>query len=132
MIGIGSRDLVYSVTLHVGLIMLVTMLQPFTVAMRRDFDAVAVNVITLPPLGDVKAKGQAAAAAAEAVKDKSVPIATPESKKTKKAADKSKQKAKPKPAAADTVPATTGIDSGVDISGQLGPGSANPALRLRT
>ena len=46
-----SRDFIYSLFLHGGLLILITMLNPFTVHMRTDFESVAVNILEMP-LGD--------------------------------------------------------------------------------
>lgn len=128
--GITTRDLAYSIGLHLTLILMVVMLNPFVVALRPKFDAVTVNIISLPPLGDpalLKGDQLKVSVPPKTVEDKAaVPIATPESKtKTKKADSKKKETAKP---ARDTkykgdAVKGDGSEGGKDVTGQLGPGS---------
>lgn len=128
--GITTRDLAYSIGLHITLIFVVVVLNPFVVAMRPQFDAVTVNIISLPPLGDpalLKGDQLKVSMPPKTVEDKAaVPIAAPESKtKTKKADSKKKETAKP---ARDTkykgdAVKGNGSEGGKDVTGQLGPGS---------
>ncbi|MDD4052280.1 MAG: energy transducer TonB [candidate division Zixibacteria bacterium] len=127
--GIATRDLVYSIILHVALILMVTMLNPFVAAMRPKFDAVTVNLISLPPLGNpalLRGDNLKASVPQKTVEEKTaVPIATPESKAKTKKTDKKKETAKP---ARDTkykgdAAKGEGAEGGKDVTGQLGPGS---------
>lgn len=130
MIELNGRDIFYSIILHLGLLMTITFLKPFTVRTHRDFDAITVNVISLPPKGDLDLlKGkELQAQVPQALKkdEQAVPLATPESKAKAKKAEKKEKQAKPKKDtqykgnAALSDKSQTG---GTDVSDQLGPGS---------
>jgi TonB family protein len=131
--GISYRDLVYSILLHAGLLIMITMLNPFSMNLSRDFDSVAVNIISMPPLGDPELiKGSAPEISIpQATLDEpaDIPISKPESKTEKKPVEKKEETPKPKPkkdtgykgqaAKADETQA-----GGTDISDQLGAGTA--------
>ena len=99
MIPISSRDFVYSVILHAGLILMITMLNPFVVRSRHDLESIAVNIITLPPLGDpTLAKGGVKAVVPQktVADEAAVPITTPKPKEDVKKTDKKPATDKPK------------------------------------
>ena len=130
---ISIRDLFYSAILHVGLILLLTLLNPFMVVMRPDFEAVSVNIIELPPLGmEELIKGEMPEVSIpQALYEEEIatPIATPESREEPYEIEKkAEEQPKPKPKK-DT--SYKGLvqkgdkdqKGGTDVSDQLGPGT---------
>jgi TonB family protein len=130
---ITSRDFIYSVLLHAGLLILITMLNPFAMRMARDFESVAVNIITMPPIGDpalIKASMPEITIPQATIDDEAiVPISKPESKTELKPVEK-KETPKPK----DKPRRDTGYKGqaakaestqagGADVSDQIGPGT---------
>ncbi len=139
MISISKRDLFYSVVLHGGLILMVTMLNPFVVRPGQDLESIGVNIISMPPLGDpalVQGGQMPEVSIPQAlVEDEvAVPITAPESKKeikkveTKPQSKPKETKPKPKP---EKDPGYQGLvqkgdktqKGGADISDKIGPGS---------
>jgi TonB family protein len=100
-----SRDFIYSLFLHGGLLILITLLNPFMVQMRTDFESVAVNIIEMPPLGDptlIKAQMPEISIPQALTADEiAIPIETPESRtepeEIERPEEKPKEKPKPKP-----------------------------------
>lgn len=133
MVGITSRDLFYSVLLHIGLIMVITMINPFTVHMRRDFDSVAVNLISMPPLGNPElVKGsmpEITIPRATFEEEAEIPISPPESKTELKPVVKKETPEPERKPRRDT--GYKGLAQqgdkeqagGTDVSDQIGPGS---------
>jgi protein TonB len=130
--GITSRDFVYSVFLHLGLLLTITMLNPFSIGGRPDFDSVAVNIITMPPLGNpelIKGEMPEISIPQATVEDEAViPIAKPESKTELKQVEKKKETPKPKPKKdtgyqGDASKAEKKQAGGTDVSDQLGAGT---------
>lgn len=139
MIAISKRDLFYSIILHGGLILMVTMMNPFVVHPSHDLESIGVNIISLPPLGNPDliqgGKMPEVSIPQALVEDEvAIPISPPESKKeVKKVADKPKPKpkeTKPKPKP-EKDPGYQGLaqkadktqKGGADISDKIGPGS---------
>jgi TonB family protein len=94
---LAKRDIIYSVVLHVGLLLAITMVNPFTMKPRQDLDVVSVNVITMPPVGSSEpAPKEKEIAIPQAVTEEpeAIPISEPQSE-TKPA--KVEEKPKPKP-----------------------------------
>lgn len=136
MIAIRSKDFLYSLALHIALILMVTMLNPFVVRPRHDFDSVAVNVITMPPLGDAALieGGMPEISIPEAIvqEEIAIPISPPESKKEIKKTEKKPTPAKetPKPEPKKDAgyeglakPGDRTQAGGTDVSDKIGPGT---------
>jgi TonB family protein len=130
--GITSRDFVYSVILHFGLLLTITMLNPFSIGRQPDFDSVAVNIITMPPLGNpdlIKGAMPEVSIPQATVEDEAViPISKPESKTELKPVEKKKETPKPKPEKdtgykGDASKAKKTEAGGADVSDQLGAGT---------
>jgi len=130
--GISYRDLVYSVLLHVGLLVMITMLNPFAMNIGRDFDSVAVNIISMPPLGEPElikeSAPEVAIPQATFEEPAEIPISKPESKTEKKTIEKKEETPEPKPRKdTDYKGQATKADEnragGTDISDQLGAGT---------
>lgn len=133
---ITSRDIFYSIFLHVGLLLLIVMFNPFSVTMQRDFDAATVNIITMPPLGepiDIAEAPEIAIPTATFEEEASIPISKPEAK-TEKKPIKENPKPEKKPEPKPEKPRDTGYQGlaqegdknqagGTDVSDQVGPGS---------
>ena len=48
----STRDLFISVIFHAVLLFAITVLNPFKVVLKPDFESVGVNIIEMPPLGE--------------------------------------------------------------------------------
>jgi TonB family protein len=127
---ITSKDFLYSVFLHFGLVLIVTLLNPFTAIVRPDFEYAAVNIIELPPLGDpALIKGEMPEITIpEAVfkEEVATPIVTPESRTESYELEKEKEKPKPRRDTGYKDKARKGEadkQGGTDVSDQLGPGT---------
>jgi len=129
----SGKDLFFSVILHLGLILMLTAFNPFSVAMRPSFDAVTVNLISPPPLGDpelIKGNEIPEVTIPQAiVEDEAyIPLSKPESNLEKQEIKKPKETPKPEP---DRDAGYQGRveqgdqnqKGGADVSDQLGPGS---------
>jgi len=132
--GITSRDLFYSILLHIGLLLLITMLNPFVTGMRSDFDSVAVNIISMPPLGDPELiKGsmpEIAIPQATMEEEAIIPIEKPESKRELKPVAKKEPPPEPKKKPrqdpgyqGQTQTADKTQAGGTDVSDQIGAGT---------
>ena len=123
---VSSRDIAYSVLLHFSLIMLVTLVNPFSIHIRRDFESVAVSIISLPPAGDpALLKGNLQTPAqAKAKEEVAVPIAKAETKPAAKKPDKAKSKpAKDEGYKGQAEKSDKTQGGGTDVSDQIGPGT---------
>lgn len=132
-----SRDYIVSLILHIGFFIIIALMNPFKIKTHHDFESVAVNVISMPPLGNpelIKEEMPEIAIPQAMVDDDiAVPISEPESKTEKMVIEKPVEKPKLKPEKKkqkkDTgyqSKAKTGETSqkgGTDVSDQLGPGS---------
>lgn len=132
-----SRDFFFSLIVHLGLLFAVTLVNPFTVRTGLDFDAVGVNIITLPPLGDpalIKGGDIPEVAIPQAIieEEVTIPIATPESKTEKYEIEKPQEKETPKPKPeprrdtgyrGDARKGDQQRAGGADVSDQVGAGS---------
>ncbi len=136
-----SRDYIVSLILHVGFFVIIALMNPFKIKMHQDFESIAVNVISMPPLGNpelIKAEMPEIAIPQAMVDDDiAVPISEPESKTEKMVIEKPVEKpkpAEPKPKKEPKEKKETGYQSkvktgdksqkgGTDVSDQLGPGS---------
>jgi len=131
--GITSRDLVYSIMLHVGLLLMITMLNPFSIRGRSDFDSVAVNIISFPPLGNPEliksSMPEISIPQATYEEEAVIPISKPESKtELKPIVKKTETKPKPKPQKdpgyqGDAKKGEATKAGGADVSDQLGAGT---------
>lgn len=125
MMEITGRDLTFSVGLHIGLIMLVLLLNPFTIALHPKMDAIAVNIITMPPLGNpdlLKNKTKEIIIPKPAGEDQAaVPLKTPESAVKK---DKKKEPAKPIRHTDTGYKGIANQQEGTSASDLAGPGTA--------
>lgn len=128
--GITSRDFIYSVILHVGLLLTITMLNPFTLNMVSDFDSVAVNIISMPPLGNpdlIKGSMPEIAIPEATIEDLAViPISKPESKTELKPVEKKEESPKPKRDTGykgDAKKDEASKAGGTDVSDQVGAGT---------
>jgi TonB family protein len=134
---LGKRDLVYSVALHIGLLLAVTMVNPFTIRPRLDTDIVSVNIVTMPPLGKAEPVAQPEEVVipqAVAEEPEAIPISEPESK-TEPAKVEQKKEEKPKPKLEKKEDkgyqgqiqkgdeAKTGSTKGTKVEGATAPGS---------
>ncbi|MCK5125072.1 MAG: TonB C-terminal domain-containing protein [candidate division Zixibacteria bacterium] len=130
-----KRDILFSLVFHVGILLTLTLLNPFNVISRPSFESVSLNIIEIP-LGNpdlipekVMPKIEIPEAMAE--EEASIPIATPESRETPKEVDKPKEEPKPEPRkdlGYQEQPKTSdktqqGSADGTDVSDQLRPGS---------
>lgn len=126
---ITARDFIYSVTFHLALLLALVVLKPFAVAMKPRMESVAVNIISLPPLGDpalARRNDAPISIPPRTAEDKAaVPIKTPESKAKTTKTDKPKETSKPPRDTKYKGNALTGAaaDGGADVTGKLGPGS---------
>ncbi len=130
--GITSRDFIYSLVLHVGLLLTITMLNPFAIGLRPDMESVAVNIISMPPLGDpelIKGSMPDIVIPQATIEDiAEIPISKPESKTELKPVEKKEETPKPKPKK-DTGykgQADKAEDSqagGTDVTDQIGAGT---------
>lgn len=125
-----GKDIFYSILLHVGLIMMLTILNPFRVIVRHDFEAVAVNIITLPPMGDPALRTEEAPEITipQATFDEpeAIPVSPPEMITETKEVEKPVKKPKPKRDEGykgNAKEADTNQKGGTDVSDQVGPGS---------
>lgn len=136
---ITKRDIFFSLLFHVGLLISLTLLNPFKVV-HQDFDSVGVNIIEIPPLGNpdlIKGAETPKITIPEAIEpeEEAIPLETPESREMRKEVEKQKvdtPKPKPikkpdknqgyqgQPKAGDKTQQGT---DGTDVSDQLGPGS---------
>ena len=132
--GITSRDFIYSLALHIGLLLMITMLNPFAIGIRPDMDSVAVNIISMPPLGDpelIKGQMPEISIPQATIEDiAEIPITNPESKTKPKPVEKKKETPKPKPkkekdsgykGQADK--GETSKAGGTDVTNQIGAGT---------
>lgn len=131
--GISARDIFYSVILHLGLLMTLTMLNPFKVVMRPDFESVSVNIIELPPLGKPEFinadKPEVAIPQALEEEEIATPITTPESREEAYEVEKKTEETPKPPPKKDT--SYKGLaqkgdknqKGGTEVSDQLGPGT---------
>lgn len=131
--GITSRDFIYSAMLHIALLLMITVLNPFAIRISRDFESVAVNIISMPPLGDpalVKGSMPEIAIPQATVDEEAViPISKPESKTEAKPVEKKEETPKPKPKKdtgykGQAQKADKDQAGGTDVSDQLGPGTS--------
>jgi len=112
---------------------MITMLNPFSIRGRTDFDSVAVNIITLPPLGNpdlIKGSMPEISIPQATVDEEAViPISDPESKTDLKPVKKKEEtKPKPKPKEdqgykGDAKKSDASKAGGTDVSDQLGAGT---------
>jgi outer membrane biosynthesis protein TonB len=136
MIAIRSKDFLYSVALHAALILAITMINPFAIRPSHDLDSIAVNIISMPPLGDpalIEGGDMAEISIPQAVVEENIaiPIEAPESKKETKEVPKpepKKETPKPEPKkdAGYQGLAKTGDKTqqgGTDVSDKVGPGT---------
>lgn len=143
--GMTKRDIFFSLIFHFGILLSLTLLNPFNVLSRPDFESVGVNIISMPPLGNpdlIKGDQMPEVKIPEAIveEEAAIPIAMPESRNTPKPVDKPKpkqEKAKPKPKEDPgyTGKPKTGDKSqqgsdATDASDQLGPGSKFGSLNV--
>jgi len=128
-----SRDIFFSVLLHIALLAALTLINPFKVSLHPDFDSATVNLVTMPPLGNpelIKADMPPIAIPQATMEDEvSVPLSTPESVVEEKPVEKKKEQPKPKPPdrdagyKGDAKKADAAQKGGADVSDQLGPGT---------
>lgn len=135
-----SRDYIFSLILHVGFLVIIALMNPFKIKTHQDFESIAVNVISMPPLGNpelIKTEMPEIAIPTAIVEDDvAIPISDPESKTEKLEIEKpvvkpkaEKPKPEPKKEKKDTgyqSNTKTGESSqqgGTDITDQLGAGS---------
>lgn len=131
-----ARDILYSLIFHVGLIMMVSIMNPFNVLMKPDFDSVGVNIIEMPPLGSpelIQPDNMPEISIPEAMVEEeiAVPISTPETQEEPVEIEKPPEEEveeKPEPerdtsykGQAET--ADRDQEGGTDVSEQMGPGS---------
>jgi TonB family protein len=102
--------------------------------MSRDFDSVAVNIISMPPLGDpelIKGSMPEIAVPQATIEEEAVfPISKPEAKTEMKPVEKKEDTPKPKPKPrkdegykGNAQEAETSQTGGTDVSDQLGAGT---------
>ena len=131
---VTGKDLFYSIILHVGLIMMLSVLNPFSVLVKPDFEAVAVNIISLPPMGDpakiVEEMPEITIPQATFEEEAAIPVSPPESVTEEKELEKPVEKEKPKPKPrrdegyqGNAEKGETTQKGGSDVSDMLGPGS---------
>lgn len=137
---ITKRDIFYSLLFHAGLLAMLTLLNPFNVMSRPDFESIGVNIIEMPPLGNpelIQGAQTPEIVIPEAIEpeEEAIPLETPESRDIPKEIEKPKPKPKeqtPKPIPKEDPgyqgqpkigdKSQAGTD-GTDVSDQLGPGS---------
>lgn len=133
---VSLKDLTFSIVLHVGLILIITVMNPFTISMAPDFESIGINIIEAPPLGEpelIKAEmPEIPIPQALVEEDISIPLADPEPSteplELAKVVDPPKPKPKPKPKkdqgyTGKSKDGETTQQGGTDISDQLGPGT---------
>ncbi len=143
---ITKRDIFFSLFFHVGLLLILTLLNPFNVLNRPDFDSIGVNIIEMPPLGSPdlvipEKVPEVVIPEALEVEEAAIPLETPESREEPKEIEQTQEEPKelPKPQPKEdkgyqgqTKTADknqTGTD-GTDVSDQLGPGSKLGSIRV--
>ncbi len=137
MIDIRSKDFLYSLALHATLILAITMINPFAIRPSHDFDSIAVNIISMPPLGDpalIEGGEMPEISIPQAIAEEEVaiPIEAPESKKEIKETPKQPEPKKdtPKPEPKKDAPyqglaqkGDKNQQGGTDVSDKIGPGT---------
>ncbi|MFH1700978.1 MAG: TonB family protein [Candidatus Zixiibacteriota bacterium] len=116
--------------------MMITIMNPFKVLMKPDFDSVGVNIIEMPPLGSpelIQPDKMPEISIPEALveEDIAVPISTPETREKpveiKKPPEEKVEDPKPERDTSYKGQAKTADKNqqgGADVSSQIGPGSA--------
>lgn len=139
-----SRDILFSLTLHVGFFVIIALMNPFKIKIHQDFESIAINVISLPPLGEpelIKEEAPEIVIPTAIVEDDvSVPISEPESKTEKMEIEKPVEEPKPKPEKkkpredkgyqSKAKKGETAQMGGADITSQLGAGSKFGSARI--
>lgn len=131
---VSFKDITLSIILHLGLILIITVMNPFTISMTPDFESIGINIIEMPPLGEpeliAEEMPEISIPRAVVEEDISIPLSDPESSdqtiEIEKAVDPPKPKPKPKKDpgyTSKTKEGETTQEGGTDISDQLGPGT---------
>lgn len=127
MTAVAPKDFLFSLLLHAGLILGITMLNPFTVTTHPKFESVAVNIISLPPLGNpdlIKSGVQKISIPQQTAKEqKAVPLPIPSKTKKQNADKKASPKAKNNAGYVNDSKKGAEAQTGIDVGEALGPGS---------
>ncbi len=137
---ISLKDITISVIVHILIIAMISLLNPFAVVHRPDLDAVRVNLIEMPPLGSPDVAPLEAPeitipqATIEDIAE--MPISMPESRKEKQEIEKPEPpQPKPKPREDQGYKGMAEVSDsaqkgGTDVSDQLGPGTKFGAVAV--
>lgn len=123
---LSRRDIGYSIILHLGLVSMLVAVNPFTVHIRNRFNAVEVNVITLPPRGnpDLIKGNELKPVIPQATKEDKAAVPLESKKTTPKTPDKKKPtKHQDEGYKGNAALGEASQAGGADVSDKLGPGS---------